>query len=220
MATETQKLSDTNPALENPKKTLDPSPIPPTATNPDRPEDPPTDTPSDPAPSSEVVSEENGSKADSEDPKTAAGSEAGDGAAPANSIQKKMRRAERFGISVQMTEEEKRNSRAERFGTVSTSHGSEASKKSEEQKRKARAERFGLSGPAVAGDENAKKKARLARFAPISKTDTKTDPMEEEKRKARALRFSKASTGSLSQVNDKGNIEPKAAIAGSAGGGV
>ncbi|CAL9003644.1 unnamed protein product, partial [Prunus brigantina] len=71
--------------------------------------------PSDPAPSSEVVSAENGSKADSEDPKTAAGSEAGDGAAPATAIQKKMRRAERFGISVQMTEEEKRNSRAERY---------------------------------------------------------------------------------------------------------
>ncbi|KAH0995575.1 hypothetical protein GBA52_019439 [Prunus armeniaca] len=193
MATETQKLSDTNPALENPKKTLDPSPVPPTATNPDRPEDPPTDIPSDPAPSSEVVSEENGSKADSEDPKTAAGSEAGDGAAPATAIQKKMRRAERFGISVQMTEEEKRNSRAERFG---------------------------LSGPAVAGDENAKKKARLARFAPISKTDTKTDPMEDEKRRqGHSGMFSKASTGSLSQVNDKGNIEP-AAIAGSAGGGV
>ncbi|KAK9920780.1 hypothetical protein M0R45_029326 [Rubus argutus] len=149
------------------------------------------------------------------DPKTAA---ADDSAAPATAVEKKMRRAERFGISVQLTEEEKRNSRAERFGTVSTSHGSEASKKSEEQKRKARAERFGIAGPPVASDENARKKARLARFAPVSRT-SKPDPQEEEKRKARSLRFSNDRSGSLSQVTDKGNIEPKAAIAGGAVGG-
>lgn len=34
--------------------------------------------------------------------------------APVTDIQKKMRRAERFGMSVQLSEEEKRNSRAER----------------------------------------------------------------------------------------------------------
>ena len=49
--------------------------------------------------------------------------------------------------------------------------------------------RFGLPGPAVVGDEDAKKKARLARFAPNAKPDAKTDPQEEEKRKARALRY-------------------------------
>ncbi|XP_068340900.1 protein MODIFIER OF SNC1 11-like isoform X1 [Pyrus communis] len=218
MATDTQKPSDPITALEAPKKTLESSPAPPTATIPDRPDNPSADTPSDPPPSSEVASKENGSKADSEDPKT--DSATGDAAAPATAIEKKMRRAERFGISVQLTEKEKRNSRAERFGTVSTSHGSEASKKSEDLKRKARAERFGLPGPAVVGDEDAKKKARLARFAPNAKPDAKTDPQEEEKRKARALRFSNTSKGSLTQVNDKGNVEQKAAIAGSAGGEV
>ncbi|KAK6126046.1 hypothetical protein DH2020_040160 [Rehmannia glutinosa] len=59
-------------------------------------------------------------------------------------IDKKMKRAERFGMPVQMTEEEKRNSRAERFG-------------------------IGQSDPS---DEEAKKKARLARFGSISKTDS------------------------------------------------
>lgn len=36
-------------------------------------------------------------------------------AVPSNDIDKKMRRAERFGVPVQLTEAEKRNSRAERF---------------------------------------------------------------------------------------------------------
>ena len=39
--------------------------------------------------------------------------------------------------------------------------------------------------PSIAADEEAKKKARLARFAPYSKTDA----VEEEKRKARAIRY-------------------------------
>lgn len=39
---------------------------------------------------------------------------AGDDSCQGNDIQKKMKRAERFGMSVQLTEEEKRNSRAER----------------------------------------------------------------------------------------------------------
>lgn len=37
----------------------------------------------------------------------------------------------------------------------------------------------------MTADEDAKKKARLERFAPISKADTQ----EEEKRKARDIRF-------------------------------
>ncbi|KAK6943734.1 hypothetical protein RJ641_024836 [Dillenia turbinata] len=161
--------------------------------------------------------------------------------APVSDTQKKIRRAERFGMPVQLSEEEKRNSRAERllaigsrvgyracirfllsmgslctmswFGTPTTL---DASKKLEEQKRKARAERFGLSAEAQpeANDEVAKKKARLARFAQAPKTDT----VEDEKRKAREIRFSGA-ISNTSQVNGEGNIEPKAAVAGKASGG-
>ncbi|XP_028093087.1 protein MODIFIER OF SNC1 11-like isoform X4 [Camellia sinensis] len=105
-----------------------------------------------------------------------------------SNIQRKIRRAERFGMPVQLSEEEKRNSRAQRFGIVQ-------------------------SEPV---DEAAKKKARLARFGAA----TKTDPLEEDKKKARAIRFSQPKSGSLSQVNGKGNnIEMKTAIAGKAGGG-
>ncbi|XP_019426023.1 PREDICTED: protein MODIFIER OF SNC1 11 isoform X2 [Lupinus angustifolius] len=133
---------------------------------------------------------------------------------PISDAQKKIRRAERFGITVQLSEKEKRNSRAERFGTSSTTPGSETSN-SEELKRKARAERFGIPGTTTTVDE-AKKKARHARFSPASKAAA--DPAEEDKRKARALRFSNSSSGSLSQVNSKEKIEPDAVIAGKAGG--
>lgn len=125
-----------------------------------------------------------------------------------------MRRAERFGITVKLSEKEKRNSRAERFGTASVLQGPEG-KKDEDLKRKARAERFGMPTPTSAADDDAKKKARLARFAAPG---SKTDPAEEDKKKARALRFSNASSKPLSQVNSEANIEP-AAVAGNAGGG-
>ncbi|KAM0997121.1 hypothetical protein TB1_006441 [Malus domestica] len=39
---------------------------------------------------------------------------------------------------------------------------------------------FGLPGLTVVGDEDAKKKVRLAQFAPNAKPDAKTDPKEEE----------------------------------------
>ncbi|CAA2967534.1 protein MODIFIER OF SNC1 11-like [Olea europaea var. sylvestris] len=128
-------------------------------------------------------------------------------------VQKKVKRAERFGMPVQLSEEEKRNSRAERFGTGTASQGSDLSKQSEDLKRKARAERFGIAQSAPA-DEEAKKKARGARFGSV----TKTDSAEEEKKKARELRFSQPQSGSLSKAKIEGNNE-KTAIASKAGEG-
>ncbi|XP_068637951.1 protein MODIFIER OF SNC1 11-like [Aristolochia californica] len=123
---------------------------------------------------------------------------------PISDLQKKFRRAERFGVPVQLSEAEKRNSRAERFGTATTICGSMELKKLEEQKRKARAERFGFtSQPTV--DEEAKKKARFERFA----QGPKLDPLEDDKRKARAARFGEASTGNSSEANGKANPELK-----------
>ncbi|CAN6471069.1 unnamed protein product [Victoria cruziana] len=116
-------------------------------------------------------------------------------------LQKKFRRAERFGLPVQLSEEEKRSSRSQRFG-LSSPHGPGETTKSEEDKKKARAERFGLS-PATATDEEAKKKARLARFAPVAKVDA----VEEDKRKARAARFSKPASGGTSEANGQVKTE-------------
>ncbi|KAL1545887.1 protein MODIFIER OF SNC1 11-like [Salvia divinorum] len=126
-------------------------------------------------------------------------------------IQKKMKRAERFGMPVNLSEEEKRNSRAERFGKASAD-GLDSSKQSEDLKRKARAERFGITKP-VSADEEAKKKARLARFGSTPVTDS----AEEDKKKARALRFSQPQ--SSPKANGEGNIEVKTAISGKAVGG-
>ncbi|XP_042477100.1 protein MODIFIER OF SNC1 11-like isoform X2 [Macadamia integrifolia] len=133
--------------------------------------------------------------------------------APVSDLQKKIRRAERFGMSVQLSEEEKRNSRAERFGTAPASHGSNVSQKSEEQKRKARAERFGLPSQLLANEE-AKKKARLARFASVSKMDN----AEEQKKKAREIRFSETTSGASSKVNGRANSVQTAIVAKAHGG--
>ncbi|XP_042016603.1 protein MODIFIER OF SNC1 11-like isoform X2 [Salvia splendens] len=137
-----------------------------------------------------------------------------DGCDAATDIQKKMKRAERFGMPVNLSEEEKRNSRAERFGKASGADGLDSSKQSEDLKRKARAERFGITKPvsAVSADEEAKKKARLARFGSTPVTDL----AEEDKKKARALRFSQPQ--SSPKANGEGNIE-KTAISGKAVGG-
>ncbi|KAF8006088.1 hypothetical protein BT93_K0400 [Corymbia citriodora subsp. variegata] len=131
------------------------------------------------------------------------------GTGPVNDIYRRIRRAERFGMPVQLSEEEKRYSRAERFGTGSVLNKSGACGGSEDLKRKARAERFGTSVSSLVTDEEAKKKARLAKFGSGSKTDTH----EEDKRKARAIRFSNLPSSSLSQVHGK------AVIAGKATGG-
>lgn len=102
-----------------------------------------------------------------------------------------------------------------RFGTGPLSSGSEGFKKSEDQKRKARAERFGLPVALVPADEEAKKKARLARFG----GEPKESLLEEDKRKARAMRFSKPVSNSPPELSGKVNIQHKAAIAEKAVGG-
>ncbi|KAK1389480.1 SAP domain-containing ribonucleoprotein [Heracleum sosnowskyi] len=125
---------------------------------------------------------------------------------------KKIQRADRFGIPVQLSEQEKRHSRSRRFGTGSGLNGSDEVNKSEKDKRKARADRFGLEQSVPAEEE--KKKARLARFAPVAKMNS----VEEEKKKARALRFSELSS-SLSVANSKG-IGVKAVVSSKEGGGM
>ncbi|KAF7138975.1 hypothetical protein RHSIM_Rhsim07G0224300 [Rhododendron simsii] len=72
--------------------------------------------------------------------------------------QKKMRRAERFGVPVQISEEEKRNTRAERFGSVQSVSADE------EAKKKARLSRFTAAAP-IDPLEEEKKKARALRFS-------------------------------------------------------
>ncbi|CAI9098109.1 OLC1v1034693C1 [Oldenlandia corymbosa var. corymbosa] len=199
----------TTTKLENPKKTL-PEPQSSDAATPTiQPAggNPVTANESSSKPSSTVPAPQDGGDKNSGDTE-------GSGGGPVTDTEKKIRRAERFGVAVQLSEQEKRNSRAERFGTASGSSGSEALKKSEELKRKARAERFGIS-QSTSSEEDAKKKARLARFAPASKPDA----VEEDKRKARALRFSQSGSVTKDKQNGKENIESKAAEPAQAGGG-
>ncbi|XP_010452121.1 PREDICTED: protein MODIFIER OF SNC1 11 [Camelina sativa] len=164
------------------------------------------------------VSGEKKDEADSNAIGSIAGADSGD-ISPVDDIQKKIRRAERFGVSVKLTEEEKRNSRAERFGSVAAAasvNDTAGTKKAEELKRKARADRFGVSpATSTAADkteEEAKKKARLARFG----KETKVDSAEEDKRKARALRFSKGASDPSSDLPGKQNIGKEAAVSGNA----
>ncbi|KAL0709016.1 hypothetical protein Bca4012_015994 [Brassica carinata] len=131
-------------------------------------------------------------------------------------FQKKIRRAERFGVSVKLTEEEKRNSRAERFGAVAAVKDSQGTKEAEDLKRKARADRFGVTASSATKvdntEEEAKKKARLARFGNGSKVDS----AEDDKRKARALRFSKPASDPSSDLPEKLIIGKEAAVSGNA----
>lgn len=87
-----------NPLGENPSQTLEPT-ISSSA-----------QTPASVPPSST----DGGSSKEGDESKCSGKPSAGDDGAPVSDVQRKMRRAERFGISVQLSEEEKRNSRAER----------------------------------------------------------------------------------------------------------
>jgi len=96
MATVTDN-NNNNPAPENPIKTLDPTLPDPVLVATEAAED------TDATEAAEAEAEA----------KTSPPPESGNDA-PLSDIQKKIRRAERFGISVQLSEKEKRNSRAER----------------------------------------------------------------------------------------------------------
>ncbi|PWA63646.1 serine/threonine-protein kinase PBS1 [Artemisia annua] len=75
-----------------------------------------------------------------------------------NDVQRKIRRAERFGMPVKLSEQDKRNSRAERFGITQSTPAEEDAKK------KARLSKFGSASTADPLEEE-KKKARALRFA-------------------------------------------------------
>ncbi|OAY74325.1 Protein MODIFIER OF SNC1 11 [Ananas comosus] len=99
---------------------------------------------------------------------TAAAATATAAAGEESDLQKKIRRAERFGMPVMLSEEEKRNTRAE--SSIRTGGTGPL----EEQKRKARAERLYVEGCKWIGygsdaDEEAKKKARIERFGQSTK---------------------------------------------------
>lgn len=78
------------------------------------------DEPSDPKPSAESVSPPDSAPDSPKSPPTDGAKEeikaaGGDDSCQGNDIQKKMKRAERFGMPVKLSEEEKRSSRAERY---------------------------------------------------------------------------------------------------------
>eukprot|EP00250_Pteridium_aquilinum_P005905 c15923_g1_i1 orf=494-1252(-) len=96
--------------------------------------------------------------------------------------ERKQRRSERFGT---VSDDEKLKMRAARFGI-------ENDVMEEAEKKRARAARFGIV------DEDAKKKARLERF---NKDSEQEDKEENERRKARALRFATPIEKSLLEAN-------------------
>ena len=120
-------------AEENPKKTLDDdstttAAVPPTTTEPDHleEEEEEEEEPADEASDQPSVTTVDSDAKSGDDSKSAVAATSAAAAAspvagdvvdvdPASNIQKKIRRAERFGISLQLTEEEKRNSRKERY---------------------------------------------------------------------------------------------------------
>ncbi|EFJ08503.1 hypothetical protein SELMODRAFT_448028 [Selaginella moellendorffii] len=107
---------------------------------------------------------------------------------PLSDMEKKQRRAERFGVGLNFSEDEKRKLRASRFNASDKKGVSKAkvSIESETEKKNARAARFGTANVASA-NEDAKKRARLDRFSGVDSN------LEAEKKKARAARFAATS---------------------------
>lgn len=119
-------------------------------------------------------------------------------------IEKKRRRAERFGTDLKISEAEKRNLRAARFnhGTKNGA-GDEVGKKTGSAKAPADKSALAEAKSALIAAENAKRKARAERFGSIpqevtkfSETPVSAKPKfsedEEAKKKARMARFAMA----------------------------
>lgn len=215
MATETKDLTNKKPEVKNPDKTQvsvtgKPSTQPLNSADSSNPSTLSLAVPSEANPQSgSPAGDAGGDTPKGEGATTGAVKTLSAGTGAGADVDKKLRRAERFGVPLKLSEQEKRNSRAERFG--GSGSGSDSSKSSEDLKRKARAERFGL----VVSEEEDKKKARLAKFG----SEKKIDPKEDEKRQARAIRFGEPSAGSVPNLNGKGNVNVKTAVASEAIGG-
>nr|GMD67612.1 protein MODIFIER OF SNC1 11-like [Ipomoea batatas] len=160
-------------------------------------------------------------------------------------VQKKIKRAERFGMPVQLSEEEKRNSRAERgpfwfkYMAFSILYDLPCFGFDFDLIETRICKRFGIASSLPVSDaskksEELKRKARAERFgiAQTTTTDedakkkarlarfaplTKVDPAEEDKRKARAIRFSQSESDTPSEENGKGSTE-EAPVLGKVGG--
>jgi len=108
----------------------------------------------------------------------------------------KQQRAQKFGIEVKMSDEEKRSARTSRFGvdtavTLATTGNRKrkpnaVASPEEQEKTAARAKRFGLPSPAATDEKMLKRAKKFGTAVPAGVVD----PAEAEKRQKRSARFS------------------------------
>jgi len=104
-------------------------------------------------------------------------------------------RAQKFGVEVKMSDDEKRNARGARFGVETASLATEGSRKrkvgEDSEKLAARAKKFGLPATATATATDPDKLLKRSKKFGTPVPSGVVDPEEAEKRKARSDRFAK-----------------------------